>query len=154
MGEQAIEKGVNALLKCRRLALELGEALGQAVTDPDGVALEEAQQLVVVVAADAQGGAGLDHAHDQPQHPGHVGAAVHQVADEDRLAPRRRPDCAGRPAVVAGLFGDFVSQKPQQLDQLVEAAVDVADDVEGAAIPTAINGQRPALDDGGLDLLG
>ena len=49
-------------------------------------ALQRADQLVLVVAGDAQRVPGADHAHHQPQHAGRVGAAVDQVADEDRAA--------------------------------------------------------------------
>ena len=48
---------------------------GESVAELDVVAFEFAQQLVVVVAGDAKGGAGLNHAHHQAQHRGGVGAA-------------------------------------------------------------------------------
>ena len=48
--------------------------------------LQGAYQLVLVVAGDAAGVAGGDHAHDEAQHAGGVGAAVDEVSDEDRLA--------------------------------------------------------------------
>lgn len=72
-----------------------------------------------MVAGDAQGVARLDHGHHAAQHTRAVRAAVDEVADED-----------GGAAVGVDAVG--VAQLAEQRLQLGGAAVDVADDVEGA----------------------
>ena len=49
-------------------------------------AAQSTDELGLVVSGDAQGVAGGDHAHDQPEHARGIGAAVDEVADEERLA--------------------------------------------------------------------
>ena len=62
---------------------------------------EGADQLVLVVAGQAERVAGGDHAHDQPQHAGGVRTAVDEVAEEDRAPSVGRYGVHGAPAVVA-----------------------------------------------------
>ena len=98
-----------------------------------------AQQLHVVVAGHAQGRAAVDHVAHEPQRVEDARPAVHQVADEDRLAAlgvarrpaRRRATCrraAPRPRSPS---------RREQLLELVAAAVDVADDVERPVLARA-----------------
>jgi hypothetical protein len=68
------------------LAGELFERRLEAVADPDVAAAERLDELVLVVARDAQGVAGADHAHDQAQHPGAVRPAVDEITHEHRPA--------------------------------------------------------------------
>jgi hypothetical protein len=107
-----------------------------------------AHELRVVVAGHAQGRAGGDHAHDQAQHLGRFRAAVDEVTEEDRAPALRRTDL--EPSVRSP---DPVPELLQQLDQLVGAAVHVADDVERARLVPAVGPQRPAPDGRGVDLL-
>jgi hypothetical protein len=88
-------------------------------------------ELVLVVARDAQGVAGADHAHDQAQHPGAVRPAVDEISDE------HRPATVGvggvdRPALLVA--DELVAELGEQLLELGAAAVDVADDVERAGV--------------------
>ncbi len=101
------------------LAAQLLDGLGEAVGLLDLGALQVAAELVLVVARHAQGVAGLDHAHHPAQHAGAVRAAVDEVADEH-----------GRAAL--GVDAVLEAQLGEQGLQLGGAAVDVADDVEGA----------------------
>ncbi len=101
------------------LARHLLDGLGEAVGVLDLAALEVAAVLVLVVAGHAQRVARLHHRHDAAQHARAVGAAVDQVADED-----------GRAALRVDPVG--VAQLAEQRLQFGGAAVDVADDVEGA----------------------
>ena len=61
-------------------------------------AAQLAHQLHVVVARHAERRAGLDHVHHEPQHPGDLRPAVHEVAEEDALRPSGCP----KPAAVRG----------------------------------------------------
>ena len=59
------------------------------MSDLHASAAQRAQQLVLVVARDAERVAVGHHAHREPEHARDVGAAVDQVADEDERAGRR-----------------------------------------------------------------
>ena len=103
-----------------------------------------------MVARDAEGVAGVDHAHHQAQDAGAVGAAVDEVADE------ARPTALGvlrvdRPAL--RVAGEAVAQVGQQLLELGPAAVDVADDVERAVVVAPVVVLLLVHDRGGLDLV-
>ena len=75
-----------------------------------------------MVAGHTQGRTRGDHPHHQAQDAGGVGATIDEVADEDRLS-------------ALGVRGPVVAHLPAELGeeraQLGDAAVDVADDVEG-----------------------
>ena len=145
MADQAVDEGRGLVGEPRGLAPELLQGLGEAVGDLHVPSLQLAQQLDVVVAGDAESGSRLDHPHDQAQHLRGTGAAVDEVPEEDGLAPfrvaRRRPPGTG---------ADLPAEGAEQAGELVEAAVDVADDVEGAALAAPVRPQRLALDDGGV----
>ncbi len=91
----------------------------EAVGELDLAAREIAAELVLVVAGDAQGVARRHHRHDAAQHPGAVGPAVDEVADEH-----------GRPPFGVGAV--HVAEPGEQGLQFGAAAVDVPDDVERA----------------------
>ena len=90
MADQTVEEPVDVGLELGRLRVELRQRLGQAVADLDLATAPRAQQLVLVVAADAQRVSGRDHAHHQAKDAGSVGSAVDQVTDEDGGTPVRR----------------------------------------------------------------
>src|SRR4030095_14409271 len=75
---------------------------------------------------------------------GRIGPAVDEVADEDRLPPGGRPRDAAK----------VVGEPREQLTELLQAAVNVADHVERAALGAQVRPERPALDHGGLDVFG
>ena len=123
VAHQAVEERGDLGGEGCRLRAELGERLRQAVAHPDVAAAQRAQQLGLVVAGNAERGAGRHHAHRRAQHPRRVRAAVDQVAEEHRGAPGR---------VVAGpVLVGCIAEQVQQAGQFRLAAVHVADDVEG-----------------------
>ena len=65
VADKAVDEGLDLLDECWRLPGELGQALGQAVRQLHVAAVQRPQQLGLVIPGDAQGGASLDHAHDQ-----------------------------------------------------------------------------------------
>src|SRR5437867_1482751 len=109
------------------------------------------QQLAVVVAHHAQRTASLDHAHHQFQHVGRARSTIDKIADEYNLSPLRMmtdcPDFSG-----THTLGNDVAKEPQQGEQLVIAAVDIADEVEGTVFVALVGPQRLALDDDTLNL--
>ena len=94
---------------------------------------ERARKFAVVVAQGDQRVAAPAHRHDAGQHTGRVGAAIHEIAHEERAPTRRR--AAPRPAqsVQEGVQGPWM-------------AVDVADHVERAMEAAVIAGQRRPVD--------
>src|SRR5262249_60622795 len=107
-------------------------------------------QLHVVVPGKEGRAVGGGHVHPEPQDARNLGAAVDEIAQEDRLSPlgmtRRRAAVAVRRDLVAELL--------EELHELVEAAMDVADDVEGPVLVLPVIPERLALDGNGVDLLG
>jgi hypothetical protein len=151
VADQALDERFHLGDELRRLGVELGERLRQAVSELDVAPVELAGQLLLVVARHADRRSGRDHAHHQAQHAGRVGTPVDQVADEDRDAAlgMRAADRPARRVAVQG-----VAQLHEQCLQLGAAAVHVADDVERAAFRAAIVEQLLVADPGGRDLFG
>ena len=120
------------------LGLQLGQRLGQPVAELDLAPGQRPHQLGLVVAQDAERGAGRDHGHDQSQHARRAGPPVDQVAQEHHPAPVGvRADRVGR---------SVVAQLGQQSHSSVVAAVDVADDVERAGVVAAVVPQPGPVD--------
>ena len=95
-------------------------------------ALQGPNQPRIVVARYAQGDARLYHAHDQREDAGGIGPAVHQIADKDGLAPRRR----------LHLFpGDAIPQPGEQGLELGATPVYIADDVKRTALLATVGPQ-------------
>jgi hypothetical protein len=145
VAHEAIEEGCHLGAEFLGFGRELLDGLGEAVGDLHISAAELLRQLDVVIAGDADGGAGLDHAHGEAEHRRDFGAAVDEVADEDRFATGGRND-----AFAVGL----VAEASEETEQLVVAAVDVADDIEGAVFVLAVVPEGLALDGSALDLFG
>ena len=138
-----------------RQGVDLGQRLGQAVRDLHVLAPELSQQLHVVVAGHAEGRAMDDHVPHQPHGVEDAGAAVHQVAEEDRLAAFGMDEGPVAPErIVAVQAGLHVPESREQFLQLVAAAVNIADDVERAVLVSLVVPERHPLDDRRLDLLG
>jgi hypothetical protein len=130
---QGIEEGGQALAKAAILAFKLVDGFLKPMGDRHLAAFQPAAEFAFVVALDAVGGSGRDHAHGDAQGTGGVGAAIDQVADEDDLAALGRRD-AHRPVAAILGPGDAIAQLAQQGLEFVGAAVDVADDVERAVV--------------------
>ncbi len=122
VADQSVDELRDLLAELRVLGvlpLQLLHGLGEAVAVLDLAPLEVTAELVLVVAGHTQRVARRDHGHDAAQHPGAVGAAVHEVAHEHG-------------GTAFGVGAPLVPQLGEQGVQFRAAAVDVADDVEGA----------------------
>jgi hypothetical protein len=128
-------------------AVELGERLGQAVGDLHVAAVEGAPQLVLVVARHTGSAAVADHSHHQTQDPWAVGAAVDEVADEERLA-------AGGMDGGRSVRSHLVAELGEQRNELLGAAVDVTDEVERPVVVTAVGPPALPFDPDRIDLVG
>ena len=140
---QPVEK-VATSWRIGRLGRQLRERLGEAMVIWTLRPRSLRDQLVLVVARARQSRARRDHAHHQPQHAGRVRAAVDQVADEDRPG-------GGSARRAAGPSGRRSRAVPAARSSFVEAAVDVADDVERAGVAAAVGPQRLPADWSPLD---
>ena len=158
---------VTAFVNSRRLLGELIERVLKAVGDRHLLALQRPHELHVVVARNAEASALRDRAHREAQHARRVGAAVHEVADEHEPAPVRMDDPVRDRQVAEQLavaklaldrrrlaLLDDVAELREKLPQLVEAAVDVAHDVERPVVGAAIVPLGGALDRHRVDLIG
>lgn len=141
VAHERVEKGRHLLHELRRLLLELRNRLGEPVGEAHVLPSELPLQLHVVVPRHAQRGAGLDHPHHEAEDAGRVGAAVDEIAEEDRL-----------PAVRMAPFA--VPEPRQERPKLRGAAVDVADDVERPRLSPPVVVERDPLDRRLFDLLG
>jgi hypothetical protein len=83
MADQAIDEAYDLVAELGRLPGKLRQRFGQAVRELHLAALQRPLQLVVVVAGHAEGRAGRDHVHRQPQHVGRARAAIDQIAEQD-----------------------------------------------------------------------
>jgi hypothetical protein len=122
--DQVVDEVHDRLPELRRLSFELGQGFRKAVRDLDVLAAQLAQELHLVIAGDAERGAGLDQLHDDPEDARDVWTSIDKVAEEDELATIRMPGCV-----------DVVAQRPEQGLELGAASMDVADDVEGPRSP-------------------
>jgi hypothetical protein len=147
MADQAVDELGHLDAELLGLGIELGDGLSEAVGNLDVAAFERAPQLVLVVARDACRGSVSDHAHGEAEHPGAVGAAVDEVADEERLPAR---GMAGGRAVSC----DLVAELGEQGDELVRAPMDVADEVERSVVVATVGPPSLPLDRGGGDVVG
>ena len=146
MAHQPVEKLPHAPLEVIRLPVQLRQRFRETVRDLHVASLEFPHQLDIVIARHTQRRPVRHHGHHQPEHPRRVRAAIHQIANKHRPPPLRvvRGGPAGRAA-------DGIAQLLQQCDKLIEAAVNVADDVERAMLLPPVNPQRLPHDTRSLD---
>ena len=83
---EALDELARVVFELVAASLELVEGLLESMRDLDGVAFEAAEELVLVVAGDAEGCAGLGHVDSQLKDLVGGGPAVDQVSQEDCLA--------------------------------------------------------------------
>ena len=141
VGHQPIEEVQDSGLELLGSGLQAGDGGVEAVGELNRATLEQPDEAGLVVAVDAEGLAAGDEVHHQGQDLGGLGTPVHEVSHEHELAVR------GAPGGESTLFlGDLPPQVSEQLQELVEAAVDVADDVEGAALVAQVVVEAGALD--------
>ena len=150
VADEAVDEPVDPGAELLGLGVELLHRGVQAVAALDVLAAQRLDQLGLVVAGHAERGPLGHHAHDQAQHARGVGAAVHQVAEEDR-APG---GVAGADRAAGAVAVDGVAELVQQLLELGPAAVHVADDVEGAPFRSQIVKQFGPGEGGRLYLVG
>ena len=122
VADQAVQEGDHLGPELLRRGLQLRQRLGQAMGDLDVAAAQRPQQLALVVAGNAQRGAGRGHRQHRGEHARRVRAAVDQVTEEHRGPARRMPPSA--------IGGGPVAERVQQVGQFPVAAVHVADDVK------------------------
>ena len=141
VARQRVEEGERARPQRVALAGILFDRAVEPVRQLDVAALEVAHELVVVIADDGERLAALGHVHDDAQDVGRVRPAVDEVADEECAAPfRRRGDRA--PVIARSFEAHRVAELAEQRDQLVGAAVHVADDVERPAHVAPVSRSR------------
>ena len=126
---------------------------GEPVLGLDLVPGQRLGQLRVVVSLHDQGVPAGRHVHRQGQGPDGVRSAVGEIAREDHPASVRMVHHEPRP-IVSRFRAHGVAEPPEQLDQLVAAAVHVPEDVERAALVASVAVQQLAVDAGGLRLVG
>ena len=126
--------------------LDLGKGGLQPVVDLHVPSAQGSQQLGVVVAGQAEGGAGLDHGPHDPQGVEGAWAAIHQVAEEHRpAAVGMRVDWGGI-AEELRLARGGVAETGEQRLQLAGTAVLVTDYVEWTMLTFAVVPKRLAID--------
>nr|WP_276602773.1 hypothetical protein [Nannocystis pusilla] len=148
VADQRIDEALDPAAELRRRRGQLRRRLREPVVRLHVRAAQVPVQLHLVVAGHAQRRPRRDHVHHQPQHLHDLRPAVDQVAEEDDPSALR----VRHPQRLA-LALDRVAQPAEQRQQLVEAAVDVADDVERPAVLAAVAPQPRPLDRRRLDLL-
>jgi hypothetical protein len=126
---------------------QLREGLSQAVGDLDIAPAQLAHEFDVVIAGDAQGDAAFDSVHDQFQNLRNLRAAINQVAKKDQLA------------ATGGRHGEIftvnqMTEGAEKFDQLVEATMNVANDVKWPMLVFQIVPKRLPLDDRSIDFFG
>lgn len=146
MADEAVDERRDLLGELGWLVGQLGQGLGEAVARGHVAPAQRPQELHVVVAGDAQGVAVGHHADRQPKDRRRSRPTIDEIADEETPAAL---GVVGTRSIVL----DDVAKRGEQGSQLVEAAVDVADDVEGAMVAATVGPQRLAFDGGLLDVL-
>ena len=141
VADQPIEKIGDLALELGRFRLKLRNRVGEAMRHLYVLASELLQQLHIVIAGNAQRGTGLDHAGHKPKDRHDVRAAIDQIAEKYGLTPGGGCD----PNIGAVLL-DGVAEGRQQFPQFIEAAVNIANDVERAMLMAPIRPHRLPLD--------
>ena len=150
VGDQPVAPVAHLRAELLGLGVELGEGQLQPVGALHVVPVERADQLRLVVSRDGERVPSRRHAHREPQHPDRGRAAVDEVADEDHPSP---VGVDGVDRAALPVHDRAVAEPVQQREQLGEAAVDVADDVERAGLVGEVAEQPFAHDGGRLHLL-
>ncbi|RFC52734.1 MAG: hypothetical protein DVB22_000317 [Verrucomicrobia bacterium] len=114
------------------------------MSDLDIAAAEFAHEFDVVIAGHAECGAAGDGVHDETEDVGGFRTAVDEIAEEQEFAAGGDPDSGG-----GGI--DLVAEIPEERDEFIVAAMDIADDVERTVVVAPVVPERLALDDGGVD---
>src|ERR1051325_7497139 len=130
MTDETVDEVSNVFLQLGWLLVQLFERLGETVCDLNVATAQLAHQLRVVISRDGERVARLRHVHDELQHFRNLWTTIDEVAEKDCLAS------FGMAAFE--LRRDLVPEVREERVQLVEAAVNVADDVEWSVIEFAV----------------
>src|SRR5207247_10585544 len=131
VAHEVIQKAQGSTFELWRHFLELREGLGKPMGHAHILSLELFHQLDVVVSRNAQGTSSLNHVHDELKDTGNIGPEVDKVPQEDRFSPGRRTDAVARAAQTICPALDLVPELREEGQKLVQAPVDIANDVEG-----------------------
>lgn len=142
------EESFCALAELGGLLRELIDRLLKPMADCDLSAFEPARQFAIMIALHDIGDARLLRLHGDAQHARHIRPAIDEIADEDQLAAMR-----GRDGDRIAFARDDIAERCDQQPQFVDAAMHVADHIEGADIVALVGPHRAALDGGRLDRL-
>jgi len=129
-------------------ACQLVHRLGEPVRKLNVLAAQLAHDLHIVIARHATRHTIAYGAHDRSPHSRRLRAKVHEVAEE-QPSPLRLLSGRHNSPVTLGPTGDSLNSIPerfQHFDQLINAAVNVADDVERAVLVLLVVPQRRPLD--------
>ena len=152
MADQAVQKFTSVLAPVAALlggdGVDLGDCLIQAVGDADALAAEPSGKFLVVVARYGKGSALLHHGSDKIKRFDGAGAAISQVADEEGFA------AFGMRVGSAGCIAWREAKAGQQGAQLMDASVNVADDVERAVLVALVAPKLGALNPDGIHVGG
>src|SRR5262249_5829335 len=132
------------------LAFELLKRLRETVRDLDIPALELAHELHIVVAGHAKRGAGCNHAHGQPKHARDVRSPINQISQKGGFTACRMTHFE-RGIRTGVSMRDLVAERLQKCSELVEAAMNIPDDIERPMLVLSIVPERLALEDGVLN---
>ena len=131
VADEAVHELEDLPAELRGLLLELRERLRQSVRHVHVPSPKRPDKLILVIAGNAQRRSRSNHAHDEAEHGGRVRSSVDEVPQEHRPSPL---GVSWGRAFVRYLVAELLEQR----EQLVVAAVDVADDVEGSVIGAAV----------------
>ncbi|GBD17082.1 hypothetical protein HRbin26_01995 [bacterium HR26] len=153
VARQSLQEAQHPTAKRLRLARHLLQGFLQTMRDLDFLPLQVAHELAVMIAEHTKRSPAPDRIHREPQHRGTIRPAIHEVADKHESPPPRmiHPE-AGLTRCLHQPF-HAVAERSEQVAELRKAAVDIPDDIQRAMPRTLVAAQRPALDDGLIDLL-
>ena len=108
--------------------------------------IQLADQLHIVVSGNTQSRAGLDHAHRQPENGDDLRPTVHQIPQEDHLAPLRVGYLEPIIPFLRLFLLHLVTQFAEECPEFVVTAVDIPDDRERPMFVPPVVPERLPLD--------
>src|SRR5580704_18158168 len=141
MAHKSIEKLGGSGAEGVRFVAKLLHGLCQAMRELYVAAFQCLDQFHIVVARQTECLSATNHRHYQTEHAGCCGAAVDKIAHKDEFASVRRDD--GKFVIFSS---DGVAKLGHQLQQLIQAAMHIANDVEWPVLVPPIVPKRCALD--------
>src|SRR5580704_11632123 len=110
------------------LAAELFHSFGKAVRSFDVSAVQRFDELHVMISGNAEGLSSMNKTGNETKNLHSTRATIYKVTDKDELASVRRED-----RICLFLLSDRVAELRHQFEQFIETAMNVADNIEGAA---------------------